>query len=297
MTLSLKPLWRAAALSGALLLATAASAAPAPTAVAPHYRAYVDGPWGQIHVRVYGTEGQPTMIMLHKMVWSSVEFSKVQPVLAAMGVRTIAVDLPGYGLSDEPAKEPSAEDYADAMVAVLDHFHLKTVTVMGSDTGAAVATAFAVRHPGRTSHVVLEGPPLFDAATLAKLLDEPEIDRSPRHDGSEFTSRIQGVTATIPPGAMTDEELHVGAMQFFGAGTHYLYGHHAAFKYALADGLKHITEPTLVIAYPGKASIQSLPMVKAIRPDFKYVMLDFKGMMMAYDEPEPWARAVAAFIK
>ena len=37
--------------------------------------------------------------MLHKMVWSSVQFEKVQPLLAAQGIRSAAVDLPGYGMS------------------------------------------------------------------------------------------------------------------------------------------------------------------------------------------------------
>lgn len=74
-----------------------------PAAPKLEQRAYVDGPWGQIHLRIAGPKHGPVVLLIHKMVWSSVEFSRVQPLLAARGVRTIAVDLPGYGLSDGPA--------------------------------------------------------------------------------------------------------------------------------------------------------------------------------------------------
>ena len=248
-------------------------------------------------MRVYGKAGEPTVILLHKMVWSSMEFSKAQPVLARMGVRTIAVDLPGYGLSDPPPAEPSAEQYADALVPVLDHFKLARADILGTDTGAAVAVAFDVRHPDRVDRLILEGPPLFDAAKLAELLQETEVDRTPTHDGSEFGRRVQSLAASIPPHSLSDEAMHTGAMQFFLAEPRYLDGHHAAFKYDIADGLKRVTAPTLVISFPGKASISSLPMVRALRPDFDYQSIDFDGMMADFDDPEPWSALIAGFVK
>src|ERR1700710_1551669 len=96
----------------ALGLAGAVATPPAFARPADSFRAYVDGRWGQIHVRVAGPENGPTVVLVHKMVWSSIEFSKAQPWLAARGIRSIAVDLPGYGLSDSPDKQPSADDYA-----------------------------------------------------------------------------------------------------------------------------------------------------------------------------------------
>ena len=112
------------------------------------YRAYLDGPWGQIHVRVSGAQHTTTVVLLHQMVWSSLQFEYVQPILAARGVRSIAVDLPGYGLSDGPDHVPSAEEYADALLPVLDHFALKKVILHGNHTGATIAVAFATPIPG-----------------------------------------------------------------------------------------------------------------------------------------------------
>ncbi len=136
----------------AMLLAAAEA-----RAAADHYRAYVNGRWGQIHVRVYGQAGQPTLILLHKMVWSSLEFEHAQPVLARLGVRSIAVDLPGYGLSDPPPSQPTADDFADDLLPVLEAFRLKKADILGTDTGATVAVAFDKRHPDRVRHLILEG--------------------------------------------------------------------------------------------------------------------------------------------
>jgi pimeloyl-ACP methyl ester carboxylesterase len=276
----------AAALGLALAGAGAARAAP------DHYRAYVDGPWGQIHVRVDGPAGGPTVILLHKMVWSSLEFEKAQPELAKLGVRSIAVDLPGYGLSDEPPFEPSAEQYADAMVAVLDHFHLKKADFLGTDTGASISVAFDDRHPERVGKLILEGPPLFPAEKLVELLKEPVIDRSGSTTGAELAQRV----ASLPPHSMSPEAMQLGAIQFFVAGPHYLYGHHAAFKFALADGLKKVTAPTLLLDFAGKDGFHEIS-ARTVRPDFQYVRLDWPSLMADFDNPKPWAAAVAKFVK
>jgi pimeloyl-ACP methyl ester carboxylesterase len=282
--------------SKAAWLCAAALALCAPAAVAQatpdHYRAYVEGPWGQIHVRVDGPATGPTVILLHKMVWSSLEFEKAQPVLAKLGVRTISVDLPGYGLSDEPSFEPSAEQYADALIPVLDYFKLKKADVLGTDTGASIAVAFDDRHPDRVRRLILEGPPMFEAAKRVELLAEPVVDRSPSTTGAELAKRV----SSIPPNAMSPEAMQLGAIQFFTAGPHYLYGHHAAFKFDMAAGLKKVAAPTLLIDFPGKDGFHEIS-AKTVRPDFGYARLGWPGMMADFDDPEPWSAVVAKFVK
>ncbi len=280
----------------AVVLAVAwAGLGPGPAAAAP-YRAYVDGPYGQIHVRVDGKPGQPTAILLHRMVWSSVQFEAVQPLLATKGVRTIAVDLPGYGLSDSPQREPTADDYAEALLPVLDHFHLKRADLVGSDTGTVIAIAFANRHPNRVRRLVLDGVPLFDAATTAKLLEEEEFDRRPTADGAEFQRRYAQVGQMAPGDRLSPKARQAGALQFFTAGPHYLWGHHAIFKYPLADGLKRLTAPAMVLSYGGQASAASVSAVRALRPDLTYATLAFAGMMPSYDDPAAWVGAVGEYL-
>lgn len=62
------------------------------------------------------SDANPTVVMLHRMTWSSVQFENVQPLLAELGVRSIAVDLSGYGMSDGPKQVPTAVQYADSLL-------------------------------------------------------------------------------------------------------------------------------------------------------------------------------------
>ena len=87
---------------------------------ADRYRAYIDGPWGQIHVRVAGKASDPTVVILHQMTWSSEQYAHALPELASRGVRAIAVDIPGYGESDGPSDPPTAAQYADALPSRVD---------------------------------------------------------------------------------------------------------------------------------------------------------------------------------
>ncbi|MGB1876227.1 MAG: alpha/beta fold hydrolase, partial [Rhodospirillaceae bacterium] len=74
---------------------------------------YVDGPMGQVHVRELG-EG-PALVLLHQTAWSSLQFKHAMPYLADRGLRCIAIDTPGYGLSDGPDDPPSIQDYAESL--------------------------------------------------------------------------------------------------------------------------------------------------------------------------------------
>ncbi len=76
-------------------------------------KGYANGPFGQLHYEEAG-DGVP-MILLHQMVQSTVQYRPALPLLAEKGVRAIAVDLPGYGMSDTPNHAPSMDDYASTI--------------------------------------------------------------------------------------------------------------------------------------------------------------------------------------
>jgi pimeloyl-ACP methyl ester carboxylesterase len=262
-------------------------------------RDYVAGPWGQIHVRVFAPaapSGSVPLLLIHKMVWSSVQFERVQPLLAAHGVRSIAVDLPGYGLSDAPTAQPSADEYTDALLAVLAHYHLARVDLLGVDTGATLAVDFAIRHPSQTRRLILDGPPLFDKATAERLLQEPKFDRAAQPNGAEFSERVRAMQAGIPAGSLSDEAIHEGVLQFFQAGPDYLFAHHAVFSFDLHAALLKVRCPTLLLDSSGSLLHQAALQAHQLRPDFKYIELPFSGMMVSFDDPASWSAAVAKFV-
>ena len=47
-------------------------------------------------------------------------------LLAQQGIQAIAVDIPGYGMSDTPDHPPSIAEYAQMVPAILDHLGLQT---------------------------------------------------------------------------------------------------------------------------------------------------------------------------
>ena len=127
-------------------------------------KGYVDAPLGQMHYRDVGPRGaRPPMLLIHQSPMSMVEFGAVQNSLAALGVRSVAPDTPGYGLSDQPTYLPTVGGLADNLVALLDHLQIERVVASGHHTGACIATALAARHPDRVAGVVLHGCPVYTA--------------------------------------------------------------------------------------------------------------------------------------
>lgn len=128
-------------------------------------RAYCDGPYGQMHLRISG-EGSP-LLLFHQSPLSGAAFDAVMPLLAKAGFQAVAVDTPGFGLSDLPPEGTGIHGFADAMLAVLDHMGWAKADVVGHHTGASIAAALAARHPDRVGRTVLNGLALLTEAELA----------------------------------------------------------------------------------------------------------------------------------
>lgn len=122
-----------------------------------HSRFVEVGAGGRVHVLEQG-EGPP-LVILHG-TGSGAGF--LLPLLNELrGVRVIAPDLPGVGLSDPV--DTRRDDYRDPAVAWLESFldtlALDTVTLLGHSGGAVRALWFALAHPGRVERLVLIDPP------------------------------------------------------------------------------------------------------------------------------------------
>lgn len=66
-------------------------------------------------------------------------------------------DARACGLSDRAPKEFSFEAWIRDLEAVVDAAQLERFALLGVSQGGAIATAYAVRHPERVSHLVLYG--------------------------------------------------------------------------------------------------------------------------------------------
>ena len=122
------------------------------------------------------------------------------------GTDSLAVDLPGFGLSPPPPEPWGTDEYAAALVDVLAD--LDRPVLLGHSFGGRVALKVAVRHPDLVSGLVLTGVPLFrspggsrPAAAYrvarglhrAGLLPEPVMERLRSRYGSEDYRNSTGV--------------------------------------------------------------------------------------------------------
>ena len=103
----------------------------------------VDLPQGSIRYRVAGPENstEPPVVFLHPVLSDSRLWIPVLERLAAQGVRCIAPDLPlgshTIALSDAADRSPAG--VAAMIRAFLAALHLQDVTLVGNDTGGALA--------------------------------------------------------------------------------------------------------------------------------------------------------------
>jgi pimeloyl-ACP methyl ester carboxylesterase len=101
----------------------------------------------QVHYRMSGS-GAP-LVLLHATPDSSAGLNVSSPDRAVL-----ALDVPGYGLSDPlGVAEPSMEDYARNLAETFDALGLDAAEVVGWGSGANMAASFAQQYPERATSV------------------------------------------------------------------------------------------------------------------------------------------------
>jgi len=115
------------------------------------------GAGGQVHVLEKGAG--PPVVLIHG---SGVAAGFFLPLLNELhGVRALAPDRPGSGLSD-PIDLPRDRYHATAVVwldRLLDALELNTTALLGHSAGGVWALRYALAHPERVEQLVLIGPP------------------------------------------------------------------------------------------------------------------------------------------
>ncbi|OZA16452.1 MAG: hypothetical protein B7Y02_03210, partial [Rhodobacterales bacterium 17-64-5] len=72
-------------------------------------------------------------------------------------MRSVALDLRGYGGSTLGARQSSVEDYCDDILRVKSHFGAARLVLVGLSYGSWIATSFAMRYPQMLAGLVLSG--------------------------------------------------------------------------------------------------------------------------------------------
>ena len=104
-----------------------------------------------------GPADGPVALLLHgEPTWSYL-YRHVMAALADAGVRSVAVDLVGFGRSDKPlgrADHSFARHVEWVRALAFDHLDLHDVTLVGQDWGGLIGLRLVAEHPDRFAGVV-----------------------------------------------------------------------------------------------------------------------------------------------
>ena len=196
-------------------------------------RTFVDGQFGQIHVRVASPEAarQRPLACLHMSPKSGRIFANFLERASDDRI-VIAHDYPGFGESDAPPHDPpvTIADYARSLWDVVDALQLGVIDVLGYHTGSLVAAEAARQRPDQVGRIVMISAPVLTDDELSQLHDvyaEIPLDIA----GTRFRKLWDSVVAHKGPGA-TLEMLAMSFAENLRAGENYEWGHRAAFAYA-----------------------------------------------------------------
>lgn len=111
---------------------------------------------GRIALSDFGpASGEPTLLF-HSATTGSLLDRGLVRALQARGLRPIAIERPGFGLSDPPERDPDAAAMNDVLT-ILDAFGLKRVRLVARG-GESVALQLGLHHPERIARAVLINP-------------------------------------------------------------------------------------------------------------------------------------------
>ena len=265
-------------------------------------RGYLDGPTGQIHYRrcmgrdVGGGPGEP-LVLLHQSPLSSTQFEAVMPALAAAGFDALALDMPGFGMSDVAAEGATLEDFASIISAGLRAMGWSSAHLVGHHTGAVLGAVFAAAHPHAVRKLVLNGFPLLGKAERDHFATFYFGPKDPKPDGSHLLIAWENRLRSTPGWSdirlmhrYTVEALHRDGSNW------------RAFPLVISADLesvlKRIEVPTLMFTNTGEDLHAATQRAHGLRPDFfAYAELQGGSHDIIDEQPDNWVRAIVSYLR
>ncbi|MCK7621714.1 alpha/beta hydrolase [Streptomyces sp. RS10V-4] len=153
--------------------------------------------------------GRP-VVLLHARPTDRTMWDAHLPLLAEVGVRAIALDLPGYG----DARVPDGREVApwSDVLDTLDHLRADRFVLAGNSLGALVALQAAVTAPARVAGLVLVGYRPHGQPASPQLQAAWEGERAALAAGDLDAAVRAGVEAWTSAGATDGVRAHAARM-------------------------------------------------------------------------------------
>ncbi|MGH2457816.1 MAG: alpha/beta fold hydrolase [Chloroflexota bacterium] len=132
----------------------------------------------QLYYEDRSAEQARTIVFLHDWPFDRQEWA--YPVaLFSRGYRTVTIDLPGFGRSDQPGGLINEEGMARDVGALVTVLGLNNIILVGAGLGAAVAVTYATRFPRTLAGLVLVGaisPRWISGAGFSQGVSRPYVE-------------------------------------------------------------------------------------------------------------------------
>jgi pimeloyl-ACP methyl ester carboxylesterase len=228
------------------------------------------------------------VVVLHG--WGA-HIEAVAPIVNPLAERTevLALDLPGFGESDDPPEPWGSDDYARFLAELLDRAGISRCHLVGHSRGGAIAICLAARRPELVARMILcdsaglrpkRGTKYRVRVALAKL------------------GRLLGLFG--PPGRRLQERIRgrVASTDYLEASPAMRETFRRVIAEDLADLLPGIEAPCLLVW--GSAD-EDTPLwmgqrMEELLPDGALVVLDGAGHFSYADDPATFARTAIHFL-
>ncbi len=130
---------------------------------------------GEITIRAIecgDPDGGRVVICVHGWACSVYSFRRMMPLLAKSGMRVIAIDMPGHGLSTKPhdTRFYALDGLAGCVLAAMDSLGVPKAVLAGHSMGGPICARVAVVAPDRVTGLVLLAPAGFGTEWQLRIL-------------------------------------------------------------------------------------------------------------------------------
>jgi haloalkane dehalogenase len=261
------------------------------------------------NLRIHYTEAGsgPPILLIHGFPTSSHLWRNVMPELAKTH-RAIAIDLPGYGLSDKPVDAKyDFEFYEEVLNDLLDALGIEETALAVHDLGGPIGLFWAVRHAERVKQLVLLNTLVYPETSWAVKLFLIAL-RTP--GVRDYLVSPKGIVGAMKFGVVHKDRLNREVLTPYTAPFEDAAARQALIKAGSGLGIKGLAEiarklPTLEAsvriiygendrALPDVA--KTMQRVKRDLPGAEVTSLSNCGHFLQEDEPERLGQLMAEFL-
>jgi pimeloyl-ACP methyl ester carboxylesterase len=246
----------------------------------------------KVHYKSLG-EGKTAVVFIHGWCCDHSVWRDQAPALNGK-VRTLFVDLPGYGKSDKPKMDYTPDVFARGIDAVLQDAGVEQAVLVGHSMGTPIVRHFYRLFPAKTKGLVfVDGalrPFTTDPAQIEKFLSQFQEDTfkdtAPKFLASMFQSntpkeareRIEGLVAGTSP------QVAISSMRSM-----------LDEKYWKPDPVK--VPAQVLMAKSPRWNEDYKEFVKKLVPDLDYREFDGVGHFLFMEKPKEFNEALVEFLQ